>query len=158
MNPRLPSQRRLALACVGRAGPRTYPSAARWFVCGRLVMSSRGAPRVDFIIPKINAMTSGTPLKMFPVLTDYQERKAYPDVPRRVPWELVALHVQQILENHDGQTLERLAQRGGLSPIEIWAAANGINPFRSKNQSKLPTTQQAIVWLKNLIVTSENKT
>ena len=32
----------------------------------------------------------------------------------KIPWELIEPHRQQAMENH-GQTLERLAERGGLS-------------------------------------------
>ena len=34
-----------------------------------------------------------------------------------VPWEMIRPHAQQAIVNHD-QTLERLAERGGLSPAE----------------------------------------
>jgi len=38
--------------------------------------------------------------------------------PRTVPWSLVAPHEKRAFSNH-GQTLRRLAQRGGLSPYEL---------------------------------------
>lgn len=37
-----------------------------------------------------------------------------------VPWRIIAMHEPQAMENHD-QTLERLAQRGGLRPSEMVA-------------------------------------
>lgn len=37
-----------------------------------------------------------------------------------VPWHLIASHAAQADRNH-GQTLERLAERGGLSPCELAA-------------------------------------
>lgn len=37
-----------------------------------------------------------------------------------IPWELIAPHEAQARKNH-GQTLERLHQRGGLSPCEALA-------------------------------------
>jgi hypothetical protein len=40
--------------------------------------------------------------------------------PRDVPWSLLAPHEQRALDNHD-QTLERLAERGGLAPCEMLA-------------------------------------
>ena len=45
--------------------------------------------------------------------------------PRSVLWPAVAPHEKQALENH-GQTLERLAQRGGLSPRELLAVLRGV--------------------------------
>jgi hypothetical protein len=38
-----------------------------------------------------------------------------------IPWEMIASHEKQAMENHCGQTLERLAQRGGLSACEAVA-------------------------------------
>lgn len=39
---------------------------------------------------------------------------------RSIPWAVIASHEAQALANHD-QTLERLAQRGGLDPTEAVA-------------------------------------
>jgi N-acyl-D-aspartate/D-glutamate deacylase len=36
---------------------------------------------------------------------------------RRIPWDLIAPHEKQAQNNHD-QSLKRLAERGGLDPIE----------------------------------------
>lgn len=58
-------------------------------------------------------------MKNFPVL---YEKKI--DGPRAIPWEKAEEFRAQAEKNHD-QTLERLAQRGGLSPVEIWYAAHG---------------------------------
>lgn len=44
--------------------------------------------------------------------------------PRSVPWSFVAPHEAQARANHD-QTLERLAERGGLSPSELVAVVRG---------------------------------
>lgn len=57
----------------------------------------------------------------FPILRSYEERRKRPDYPRSVPWSLIAAHERQAQLNHCGQTLERLAQRGGLSPWEMVA-------------------------------------
>jgi uncharacterized protein (DUF1501 family) len=43
------------------------------------------------------------------------------DCPTSVPWDLVGPHERQALRNHSGQTLVRLAERGGLSPDELVA-------------------------------------
>jgi hypothetical protein len=60
--------------------------------------------------------------RMFPVLwqgspKDMAELRELM-CPRSVPWEMVAPHEAQAQYNH-GQTLERLAERGGLSPMEL---------------------------------------
>jgi hypothetical protein len=38
-----------------------------------------------------------------------------------IPWDLIQPHGAQAKANHGGQTLRRLAQRGGLSPCEAVA-------------------------------------
>lgn len=38
-----------------------------------------------------------------------------------IPWAMIQEHEEQALDNHCGQSLERLAQRGGLSPSEAFA-------------------------------------
>lgn len=60
--------------------------------------------------------------------------------PRSVPWELVAAHAKQAKLNHD-QTLERLAERGGLDPRELWCVVHG-KPWRER-----PTIEDALAWL-----------
>lgn len=58
-----------------------------------------------------------TETRMFPILIDH-EGTAGP-CPSAIPWECIAPYEKHALNNH-GQTLERLAQRGGLSPIEAY--------------------------------------
>lgn len=58
-------------------------------------------------------------MRRFPVI-----REKITNVPRSVPWKFVERFRRQAEENHD-QTLERLAERGGLSPEEMWYAAHG---------------------------------
>ncbi|AWJ85132.1 hypothetical protein TSH58p_17355 [Azospirillum sp. TSH58] len=55
--------------------------------------------------------------RTFPIL--YPARPPA-DAPRSIPWSLVAPHRAQAQINH-GQTLERLAERGGLAPCELLA-------------------------------------
>lgn len=50
-----------------------------------------------------------------------EERETWP---RSVPWSFVEVFREQAERNH-GQTLERLAERGGLAPDEMWHAAHG---------------------------------
>jgi hypothetical protein len=56
---------------------------------------------------------------MFPVLAG-DDRRSYElaDAPKSVPWSLLAPHESQALANHS-QTLERLAERGGLGVDEM---------------------------------------
>lgn len=43
------------------------------------------------------------------------------DAPDYVPWEFVKPHERRAQSNHGGQTLRRLAERGGLSADELVA-------------------------------------
>lgn len=61
--------------------------------------------------------------RMFPVLWQSLSWRETAELealgcPRAVPWRLLEPHARQAMLNHD-QTLERLAQRGGLSPEEM---------------------------------------
>lgn len=62
-------------------------------------------------------------MKHFPVLPNYmppRERKNYEDCPKSIDWEFLEPHRRQATKNHY-QTLERLAERGGLSADELVA-------------------------------------
>jgi hypothetical protein len=80
--------------------------------------------------------------RLFPVLfstTDEDELRAL-DCPRAVPW--VALNDGWAYQNHD-QTLERLAQRGGLDPTEIVANVE-------KRQWRNMPLGEAVAFLKKI--------
>lgn len=54
-----------------------------------------------------------------------QSEKTFPIMGQRpgthlspIPWDVIAPHDLQALHNHGGQSLTRLAERGGLSPCE----------------------------------------
>ena len=49
-----------------------------------------------------------------------------------VPWEVMAPHESQCQRNH-GQSLKRLAERGGLSSSEAWAVVNGLDLYDVEN-------------------------
>lgn len=83
--------------------------------------------------------------RTFPILRDYRERCARPDARRSVPWAWVAPHEEQARSNHS-QSLERLAQRGGLGPDELYLAVHG-QPLRRLWREKFPTVEQAEAWL-----------
>jgi hypothetical protein len=57
------------------------------------------------------------PVQMSPYLAD---RKGVPYV-TSIPWDVLEPHRNQAAANHCGQTLEKLANRGGCSPEEIVA-------------------------------------
>lgn len=48
--------------------------------------------------------------------------------PASLPWAMVEPWRAQAERNH-GQTLERLNERGGLAPEELWLAAHGMRLF-----------------------------
>lgn len=66
----------------------------------------------------------------FPVLHD---RRGKDDkTPTDVPWALVVAHERQAYRNHE-QTVQRLAERGGLCPSEMVAV------FEDRQWGPLPT-------------------
>lgn len=56
---------------------------------------------------------------VFPILHHYLTPKHLRQ-PETIPWELLASHEEQALKNHN-QSLQRLAERGGLSISEAVA-------------------------------------
>jgi hypothetical protein len=98
-------------------------------ICVSAMTAVDVAQRIDVIrthlagaAPKPQAPTD---TRRFPVLNQQhcrpRERLA---MPRDVPWAFAESFRAQAERNH-GQTLERLAERGGLSPQEMWLAAHG---------------------------------
>ncbi len=74
--------------------------------------------------------------RIFPILLDYRFRERA-DAMRGaghcalvigIPWGLIAPHEKQAVKNHS-QTLERLAQRGGLGWVEALAVLQGHDQF-----------------------------
>lgn len=63
----------------------------------------------------------------FPVLYGFGRKVNLGDL-LSVPWSLLAPHERQAMRNH-GQSLHRLASRGGLSPCEMLAIIDGT-PWR----------------------------
>ena len=64
--------------------------------------------------------------KDFPVQLSREELKMFPDVPRSIAWETIAPFDDQAKLNHCDQDLERLAQRGGLSPWELYCVMHRL--------------------------------
>lgn len=64
-------------------------------------------------------------------------------------WSMLAPHESQAQTNH-GQTLRRLAERGGLSPREALAILEN-RKIQSKSQGdsdEVEATRQLMVWVK----------
>jgi len=64
----------------------------------------------------------------------YERGKSYP---RSVPWEFVAPHAARAARNHS-QSLSRLAERGGLSPMELYLVVHDLDlrEYRHHNEAE----------------------
>ena len=84
-------------------------------------------------------------IRTFPVLADYHTRAKH-NVPHNVPWAFAEKFRGQAEKNHD-QTLERLAERGGLDPTEMYLAAHGMRLFRHGIDEKT-LFDSSLEWLR----------
>lgn len=84
--------------------------------------------------------------KKFPVMLNYYERKELSHLacPTSVPWAFVEQFEHTVKYFHD-QTLERLAQRGGLGPCELMAAITNRKAWWKEPEEK------AVVALKTAV-------
>lgn len=85
-------------------------------------------------------------MKHFPVLPYHvhpREQKNYEDCPKSIDWELLRPHRRQVWRNH-GQTLTRLAQRGGLSPDELVAVLEDRCRHSMSDQDSITRLKQLI--------------
>ena len=80
-------------------------------------------------------------MKNFPIL--YENNRI--NGPRNIPWEKAEEFREQAEKNHN-QTLERLAERGGLSPVEIWCAGHG-KPLSNLTRWPEIDHKGAIKWI-----------
>ncbi len=76
----------------------------------------------------------------FPILLSARDRREHPDWPASVPWRLAEAVRAQAEANH-GQSLERLAERGGLCPVEFVLAHNGRKLY---DGAPIPSTEFAV--------------
>ena len=60
-----------------------------------------------------------------PIINHAHLHREFPECPRSIDSKLLEPYERQALKNH-GQTLKRLAERGGLSPQEIYAIVNEV--------------------------------
>ena len=74
-----------------------------------------------------------------------RERLPYP---KSVPWSIVKDHETQAQRNHS-QSLGRLAERGGLSPMELWCVVYDKDYFEALRKEGM-TESKAIEWLRTL--------
>jgi len=82
--------------------------------------------------------------RQFPVLVPRDAKgREIAGCPRSVPWSIVEPHRAQAGSNHGGQTLETLAERGGLSPCELHAVLH--------DQRWRPMPDLAVPWLVELL-------
>ena len=73
--------------------------------------------------------------------------------PRDVTWELVAAHARQAERNHS-QSVERLAERGGLAPLELAAVLwHQFGAVRRADAPRLPADYSNTKALGKLIYT-----
>jgi hypothetical protein len=78
--------------------------------------------------------------RRFPILRD----RSAPGRVASVPWLLVRPHEQQARANHADQSLELLAERGGLSVEELWWVVHDA-PFRHGGVIRSPEFLEAWV-------------
>jgi hypothetical protein len=63
-----------------------------------------------------------------------------------VPWNFIAPHEAQAMENHE-QTLLRLAERGGLDPQEMVAVLDGIRePYMGYDEAEARLAELLKAW------------
>jgi hypothetical protein len=91
-------------------------------------------------------------MAVMPILLPYRYQGKFPDLPASVPMSILDEDIA--LANH-GQTLARLAERGGLSPVEIMACHTRA-PLRSLFAPN--TTEAAVPELLKLLASLPSET
>lgn len=76
----------------------------------------------------------------FPILRSHLSREDRDRCPASVPWEFVSPYEERARLNHD-QSLVRLAERGGLSPGELWCLVNDTH------WQNMPPSEASVTWL-----------
>jgi hypothetical protein len=97
-----------------------------------------GAPCIAF-----GGDCGGRFARMFPVHEG--SRRRVPSCPRSVPWGVLASHERQAVQNHS-QSLERLAERGGLDLVEMVCVLTDV-PWRAVEMTEreaLPVVLAAV--------------
>lgn len=78
----------------------------------------------------------------FPVLWPYSVARG-DRTPSSVPWAWVEGFATRLNRNH-GQTVKRLAERGGLDPTELWCGAFDKGLW----DDGVPDLAAAVAWLR----------
>jgi len=80
---------------------------------------------------------------MFPVMNKVNGSygEALKDCPSAVPWGLLGPDEERQAQHNHGQTLRRLAERGGLSPRELYAV------LRHEDFNYSSTNEHAIKYI-----------
>jgi hypothetical protein len=97
--------------------------------------------------------TSSKVAVLFPVRLTWKQRRHFPGCPGTIPSEVIAPFEAQAWRNHD-QSLQMLADRGGLHPVEAWAVMTGKDWIGYKNPC---TMQEAVSFLKALASPSDDQ-
>lgn len=95
-------------------------------------------------------------VKLFPILSVRHKgisEDVLRETPSKIPWCLVEPHATAIQKNHDGQSLEALASRGGLSPLEVFAGIHGFTPYEKPEY----TEETSASWLTSMMYPLEHR-
>jgi len=80
--------------------------------------------------------------EFMPLMTDDKFFSKRKDFPQRLPWELIEQCDSQAKKNHS-QSLETLAGRGGLHPVEAYCIMRGL----SLSHVRLPNDEEAAEYI-----------
>lgn len=87
-------------------------------------------------------------MRQFPIMVGY--RGTAGPCPSAIPWDAIAPYEGHALANHQ-QTLEKLASRGGLDPVEAYFVMTG----RTWNDVRVPVSdeleREACAFIDNLV-------
>lgn len=87
-------------------------------------------------------------MKDFPIMIDYRGTPG--PCPSAIPWEAISPYQGQAQVNHQ-QTLERLAERGGLSPLEAFMVMNGRSWRNIEPKDYAPLGVEACAFLNKVV-------
>lgn len=92
-------------------------------------------------------------MKQFPIMVGYRGTPG--PCPSSIPWEAIAPYDGQAKYNHGGQSLERLAERGGLSPLEAYLVMTGRCWSGIAGDQYAPLTVEACTFLDKIVRESQ---
>lgn len=128
---------------IGKRRHRNRPDAT-WVcrICGKIINGKRNTIHLGILshMRKHNAEDLEHE-KIFPVLGGHKDLKG-------IPWKLVQSHEGQTKRNHS-QSLQRLAERGGLDPLELYAVLHDWDWSIMKDLNI--SIEEAISFIKQLI-------